>query len=91
MEIEAKLQQHGISIDEVVTFINTQGGRAVHKPIIVKEKCQKCGSLFFSNTQDHNMRIAGGHATNCPSCRELERRDVRRQNSQNYRRKKGRK
>lgn len=90
MGLEVLLQQYGIAIDELVTFINMQGGRPIHKPIIMKENCQKCGTLFFSNTQDHNMRIAGGHATRCPGCRELERKDIRRQNSRNYRSRKGR-
>lgn len=90
MRLEELLQQHGISIDELVSLINTEGGRPVHKPIIVKEYCQKCNALFFSNIQDHNMRIAGGYSTQCPGCREIERRNVRRENARKYRKNKGR-
>ncbi|GGG17738.1 hypothetical protein GCM10010916_38210 [Paenibacillus abyssi] len=85
IDIEGMLAQNGYTIEDLLKYINEKGGRQTHKPIIVKEICQKCTTLFFSNVQDHQMRLRGGWATRCPSCRDEERKEIRRHNSREYR------
>jgi hypothetical protein len=70
------LEQAEVTIDELVFAINIAGGRDPGRPIIYTEKCEiaTCGTLFFSVTQDHFMRVNNNHPTHCPKCREAIRR-----------------
>jgi len=77
--IHVILERAGITVDELVAAINLAGGREPGKPILYAEICENagCGTLFFSVTQDHYMRINNGFPTHCPSCREIIRRNVK--------------
>lgn len=71
------LERAGVTVDELVNAINRAGGRDPSTPILYAETCEipNCGSLFFSVTQDHFMRINNGYPTHCPKCREAIRRN----------------
>lgn len=65
----------GIGMEELAQIINEACGRDPNRPIIYPEKCDNkdCETLFFSNTQDHMMRLKNGYATLCAKCREIDR------------------
>lgn len=70
------LEAAGVTMDELVSAINLAGGRDPGTRILYAEKCeiQSCGSVFFSVTQDHFLRLNNNHPTHCPKCREFIRR-----------------
>lgn len=80
------LDRLSIDIEELAQIINEAGGRDPKRPIIYPEKCenQDCKTLFFSNTQDHMMRLNNGHATLCSNCREIDRKIKKRNYAKQY-------
>lgn len=79
------LDRLGVDIKELARIINEEGGRDPYRPIIYPERCdnKSCNNQFFSNSQDHNMRINNGYPTLCPSCREIDRKEKKRRYAKN--------
>lgn len=84
-DLEWVLINLDISIEELTKIINQEGGRPHDRPIIYAEQCANisCGARFFSNTQDHQMRASNGYPNLCPGCREVDRREKKRQYAKN--------